>query len=173
MTSNYDDFSEYDAPSFELEENASDCFELLSAYIDGEATVEERKQVQQLLDNDPQSKELYLQLLKLQGGIQNLTVPTSETTSAKILSERVFDRVDRSHHRQKAIIWSGAIAATIITTIANIVPNSPSPSLRIAENSSQDSSSPSIMVAVSLSKPTVIIPKAAVANSNPNTQERI
>jgi anti-sigma factor RsiW len=173
MTSNHDDFSKYDAPSFKLEEDASDCFELLSTYIDGEATVEERKQVQQWLDNDPEIKQIYLQLLKLQGGMQNLTVSASETTSAEILSERVFNRIDRSHSRQKAVIWGSAIAATIAATVTSILPNSLSPSLRIAENSSQDNSSPSIMVAVSLSKPTVIIPKAAVANSNPNTQERI
>jgi anti-sigma factor RsiW len=173
MTSNYDDFSKYDAASSDLEEDASDCFELLSTYIDGEATVEERKQVQKWLDNDPEIKQIYLQLLKLQGGMQNLTVPASERTSAEILSEQVFNHVDRTHHRQKVVIWGGAIAATIVATVTSMMPNSLSPSLRIAENATQDNSSPSIMVAVSLSKPTVIIPKAAVANSNPNAQERI
>jgi anti-sigma factor RsiW len=171
MTSNYDDFSEYDAPSFEPEEGEFDYFELLSAYIDGEATVEERKQVQQWLDNDPEIKHIYLQLLKLQSGIQNLTVPTQETIPAAILSEQVFNCIDRRDNRKKTVIWGSAIAATIVTTIISLIPNSLSPSLKMAGNSSHNNPSPSIMVAVSLSKPTVIIPKAAVAT--PNTQERI
>lgn len=171
MTSNYDDFSEYVTPSFESEEGEADYFELLSSYIDGEATVEERKQVQYWLDNDPEIKHIYLQLLKLQGGIQNLTVPAPESTSADVLVEQVFNRLDHSQKRKKAIIWGSAIAATFIATVSSIIPGSLFPSVRLAENSSQDNSSPSIMVAVSLNKPTVIIPKTAVSNSN--IQEKI
>lgn len=173
MTFNYDDFAEYVTPSFDLEEGELDYFELLSAYIDGEATVEERKQVQQWLDNDPEIKNIYLQLLKLQGGMQNLTAPASETTSAEILSQQVFNRIARSQNRKRVVIWGSAIAATIAATVASMIPNSLSPSLRIAGNSAQNNPSPSLMVAVSLSRPTVVIPKAAVATSHSETEERI
>jgi anti-sigma factor RsiW len=173
MTSNYDDFSDYVTPTSDLEAGELDYFELLSVYIDGEATVEERKQVQQWLDNDPEIKKIYLQLLRLQGGMQSSTIPPQERTSAEVLAEQVFNRIDRTHNRKKAVIWGSAIAATIVATVTSIVPNSLSPSFRMAENSPQNNSSP-LMVAVSLNKPTVIIPKAAVATPNiQEVQERI
>ena len=163
MTSNYDDFPEYIVPSSEGEDANLDCFELLSAYIDGEATAGERKQVQYWLDNDPQIKQTYLQLLKIQGGMQNLAVPTSETLSSETLSERVFATVDRRSRHKKAIVWGGAIAATIISAFAGIVPSSLAPSARMAEKSPQNNHSHPMMVAVSLNKPAVVIPKAAVS----------
>ncbi|VEP18879.1 conserved hypothetical protein [Hyella patelloides LEGE 07179] len=164
MTSNYDDFSEYVAPSSELEDAEFDYFELLSAYIDGEATIAERKQVQHWLDNDPEIKQTYLQLVKLQGGMQNLTAPTQEKVSAEILSEQVFNRIDRRSNQKRAIIWGSAIAATIIGAISGIVPNPLSPtSLRMAENSPQNNQPQPMMVAISLNKPAVVIPKAAVS----------
>ena len=45
-------------------DNQFERFELLSAYMDGELTAEERKQVQQWLDSDPEFHELYKQLLR-------------------------------------------------------------------------------------------------------------
>ena len=166
MSSNYDDFSEYseyiDSSSNLEEEN--DYFELLSAYIDGEATVEERKQVQHWLDNDPEIKQTYLQLVKLQGEMQNLSAP--KLISEKTLSEKVFNEIDRRDSRKRIAIWGSAIAATIIGTVVSIVPNSSFSGLRMAENSSPRNINKSTMVAVSLNKPAVIIPKAVVSTSN-------
>lgn len=172
MTSKYDDFSERSQhidPTFDLEEG-NDYFELLSTYIDGEATVAERKQVQQWLDNDPQIKQTYLQLLELQNQMQGLSVPTP-ATSAEALSEKVFNEIDRRNTHKRVKIWGSAIAATIIGTVVSIVPNSPFSSFRIADNSSPININRPTMVAVSLNKPAVIIPKAAV--STPNHQNRI
>jgi anti-sigma factor RsiW len=167
MTSNYDDFTEY--PQYnnlqsDLEEDG--YFELLSAYIDGEATTAERKQVQQWLDNDPEIKQTYLQLLKLQGEMQNLTPPTT-AISADTLAEKVFNTIDRRNSRKRVAIWGSAIAATIIGTVVSIVPNSPFSSLRVADNNINQPT----MIAVSLNKPAVIIPKAAV--STPNYRDEI
>ena len=49
-------------------------FELLSAYLDGEVTSEQRQQVQELLKQDPETKALYQRLLALREGFQNLPV---------------------------------------------------------------------------------------------------
>ena len=163
MTSNYDDSAEYISTSSELEEVELDYFELLSTYIDGEATVAERNQVQEWLDNDPEIKNTYLQLLKLQGGIQSLTVPTEETISPETLSERVFERIDRTRNRKRAVVWGSAIAATIVGTVVSLIPNTSSPSFRMAENPAKLDRNKPTMVAVSLNKPAVIIPKAAVS----------
>jgi anti-sigma factor RsiW len=164
MTSHNDKFSEYDfSSSNDLEDAEAHRFELLSAYIDGEATVAERKQVQQWLDNDPEIKQTYLQLLQLQDRMQNLSVP-SQAISADILTERVFNQIDR-RNRKKAIIWGGAIAATVVATVSSLIPL-PTSSLRMAKDSIQNQVSKPMMVAVSLNKPTVVIPKAAVAAPN-------
>lgn len=45
-----------------------DRFELLSAYLDGELTAAERRQVEELLANDQAVKCLYVRLLKLRQG---------------------------------------------------------------------------------------------------------
>ena len=165
MTSHNDKFSEYDiSPSNDLEDAEAHRFELLSAYIDGEATVAERKQVQQWLDNDPEIKQTYLQLLQLQDRIQNLSVP-SQAISTDILTERVFNQIDRTRNRKKAIIWGSAIAATVVATVSSLIPL-PTSSLRMAKDSIQNQVSKPMMVAVSLNKPTVVIPKAAVAAPN-------
>ncbi|MEM9272797.1 MAG: zf-HC2 domain-containing protein [Cyanobacteria bacterium P01_F01_bin.143] len=164
MTSRYDDFAEYRQPNLDRQDAEDDCFELLSAYIDGEATAPERQKVQQLLDNDPEIKKLYLQLLKLQGGMQNLAVPTTQDISADLLSQQVFAEVDRSRNRQKIFFWGGSLLATgIIAAISGLIPGANSPSLKLAESTIEETSPQTVMVAVSLNEPTVTIPKAAIS----------
>lgn len=183
MTSNYDDFNlnqkfdqiqknalirEQNLP--DLDDNALcdqelDCFELLSAYLDGEVTVTERQQVQYWLDNDPKIKKLYLQLSSLHHGIQNIPAPT-KTISAPKLSERVFETIDRTGRKRKISIWGGgAIAALILATISNLFTGvGNSPTFRLAETSEPEIAvSPKVMVAVAVNKPAVRIPKAAIS----------
>ncbi|MFM8202724.1 MAG: anti-sigma factor family protein, partial [Dolichospermum sp.] len=47
-------------------------FELLSAYLDGEVTATERRQVEQWLSTDASVKCLYKRLLNLRQGLQNI-----------------------------------------------------------------------------------------------------
>jgi len=164
MTSKYDDFAEYRQPNLDEQDAEDDCFELLSAYIDGEATAAERKQVQQLLDNDPEIKKLYLQLLKLQGGMQNLAAPIAQDISSDLLSQQVFAQVDRSRNRQKLVLWGGGLLATgIIAAISGIIPGANSPSIKLAESTVEKTISPPVMVALTLNEPTITIPKAAIS----------
>jgi len=110
--------------------NEEQRFELLSAYMDGEVTPAERRQVQQWLDTDPQFHKLYLNLLKLQNGVQNIPVPPPEK-SAKQLSEAVFQVIDRRKHRSRMVVWGGgAIAATLVAVFGSLLGNnSPAPQL--------------------------------------------
>ena len=164
MTSRYDDFAEYRQPNLDLQDTESDCFELLSAYIDGEASSAECQQVQQLLDNDPEFKQLYLQLLRLQGEIHSLTVEIPQEISSEILAQNVFAEVDRSHRHRKLLLWGGGvIASTIITAMSGIVPGFNSPSLRLADSQIEEPLPETVMVAVTLNQPTVTIPKAAIS----------
>ena len=148
----------------EMDSTEQGCFELLSAYLDGEVTVEERQQVQSWLDNDPEIKKLYIQLSRLHSGIQNIPVPQTTTSSAQ-LSAQVFQSIDRTQRKRKTFIWGGgAIAALILATISNLFTGGSSiPTFRLAESSNPETVNSPLMVAVAVNKPTVNIPKAAVA----------
>ena len=164
MTSRYDDFAEYRQPNLDLQDTEDDFFELLSAYIDGEASPVECQQVQQLLDNDPEIKKIYLQLLKLQDRMQNLSVPIRENISSDLLSQQVFAQVERSSKRKKLVLWCGGIiASSIIAAISGIVPGFNSSNLKLAKSGGEEIIPKSVMVAVTLNEPTVTIPKTAIS----------
>lgn len=115
-----------------------DRFELVSAYLDGEVTAEERRLVNEWLDRDPQVKQLYLRLLHTRQRMQNMPVPQAEKAVEKTV-ERVFKRIDR--RRQQALVWGGtAIAALFVAAMSSVMPGeykfavqpSPSPETKIA-----------------------------------------
>lgn len=163
MTSKYDDFEHNKSAVSSGEDGLMprDCFELLSAYIDGELSPDERNQVQCLLDRDPKVKNLYTQLLTLQGQMQNSVAPPSNKSVAEITAG-VFHSIEQ-RRRQRRLVWGGsAIAASILAGITGLIPGF-SPGLRMAEI--QDSEgrrvSQTVMLAVAVNRPAINIPKAA------------
>ncbi|WP_035799551.1 anti-sigma factor family protein [Crocosphaera chwakensis] len=101
-------------------DNQFERFELLSAYMDGELTAQERKQVQQWLDNDPEFHQLYKQLLRVQRETTTIPIPES-SVSVDDLSQGVFDTIDRQDRRKRGLIASGiGIAAVIVGSIAHV-----------------------------------------------------
>ncbi len=161
MTSKFDSFEhdKFAKNSREEKELPTDCFELLSAYIDGELSSTERNQVQCWLDQDPEIKNLYTQLLALQGNMQLSIAPPTSKSVAEITTG-VFQSIDR--RRQRRLVLTGsAIAATILTTITALIPGITPSELRVAEReNSDDTTSESIMLAVAVNQPAINIPKA-------------
>ncbi len=95
-----------------------DRFEMLSAYLDGEVTAAERRQVEDWLVNDPATKALYLRLLSMQQSFQAMPVPASEQ-SAQELAAKVLQRVERKPKRM--IVWGGcAIAALFVAVVSGV-----------------------------------------------------
>ena len=95
-------------------------FELLSAYIDGEVTPQQRRQVQEWLDTDPQFHTLYTQLLGLSQGIKNVPIPQAEISTREI-SDEVFRRVNGERRLKRAFVLTGsAIAAVFVGAISSI-----------------------------------------------------
>ncbi len=140
-----------------------ECFELLSAYLDGEVTPQERQQVQEWLDGDPEIKKLYLQLRRLHNDLENLTPPIP-CTSTEQVSAKVFERIDRSQRRRRTVFWStGAIAALCVAALSNLFSVNP-PTFKFVQSPKQDSVNQTLMVAVAVNKPAVRIPKAAIAS---------
>ncbi|NJL82973.1 MAG: hypothetical protein HC890_08465 [Chloroflexaceae bacterium] len=85
-----------------------DRFELLSAYLDGEVTAEERRLVQQWLDSDPLVQRLYSRLLRVHHGIQNLPPYQPQSAlAAPDLATAVFAKVDRRSRRRQVELFGG------------------------------------------------------------------
>ncbi|MGV2828563.1 anti-sigma factor family protein [Myxosarcina sp. GI1(2024)] len=162
MTSDFDSDRIYDSDE-KTGNGELDCFELLSAYLDNELTPTERNQVQHLLDNEPQVKKMYGQLLHLHSQMQNLTAPPSKL-SFDDLSLQVYEKLDRTQRRKKIAVWGGgAIAAALIAALSGLVPGTNSPAWRLVKSPKPETFADPIMLAVAVDKPAVKIPKAAVA----------
>ena len=162
MTSKFENFEHnrsIDRSNEEMELPA-DNFELLSAYLDGELSSTERKQVQTRLDQDPQLKKLYTRLLALQSQIQSLPVPPRSESAAEI-AEKVFQSLSRRRRQRRLLLGGSAIAATFLATITGLIPGISSPSWRLAQFSAPNKiDSEAVMLAVALNKPTIDIPKS-------------
>ncbi|MFM6024570.1 MAG: anti-sigma factor family protein, partial [Dolichospermum sp.] len=85
-----------------------DYFELLSAYLDGEVTATERKQVEEWLSTDDSFKCLYKRLLNLRKGLQNIPIPPTNQSSETTI-EQVLKRVNRP--QDLAWMFGGAALA--------------------------------------------------------------
>ena len=74
--------------------------------FDGELSPSDKAKVQKWLDADPQFKQLYTQLLTLQGKIQHFVTPVSEKSTEEI-TEGVFQSIDFHRRRQRKLAWGG------------------------------------------------------------------
>lgn len=134
-------------------------FELLSAYLDGEVTAEQREEVQKLLANDPEIQSLYRRLLYLRDEFHNLPIPRPEY-SPEQLSSSVFAQVDQENKRRKAYVWGGgAIAAVLLATISGIFSGHKTPLLQMANQENLNNKDENLVIA--LNEPVVPLPKEA------------
>ncbi|MDB9314346.1 zf-HC2 domain-containing protein [Spirulina sp. CS-785/01] len=136
-----------------------DRFELLSAYLDGETSPQERRQVETWLSEDPNMQQMYRRLLQLRRGLHTLPIPDPQT-SAEEMAEQVYATVKRRQSRRVAA-WGGtAIAAAVVGVVALFAPNNASLFPRMAETPENEpaiaTSSDDLMLAVN--QPVVEIP---------------
>lgn len=145
-----------------------DRFELISAYLDGEVSASERKQVEDWLASDPVAKRLYKRLLTLRQGLQTLPVPATTQTSQQV-TERVLQRLER-RFRWRLVWGGGAIAALLLGGLSTILEDRawapqiaqvPLESPTVAITSPVSVSSDALMIAID--RPIVEIPKAPVS----------
>ncbi|MFM1842904.1 MAG: hypothetical protein RLZZ490_1642 [Cyanobacteriota bacterium] len=101
------------------EDDNFERFELLSAYIDGEVTSQERKLVQSWLDTDPEFKQAYLGLIRLQTALPQLPIPPSMPTEQ--LSKQVFERIERENRWQRLWLWGSLTAAAIVVAACSSI----------------------------------------------------
>jgi anti-sigma factor RsiW len=176
MTSNFDP-SNFE-PQVYLPENLNssplraldvmhrDRFELLSAYMDGEVTADERRQVEEWLANDPTVQRLHERLLKLRQSFQAMPIPVPEKCSVDNTVDSVLARVER--RPRTALLWGGfAIAAVAIGAVSSLFLGNQSPAPQLAQSTREatqqpatDSSSEPLLVA--LDKPLISMPPSSV-----------
>ena len=141
-----------------------DRFELLSAYLDGEVTATERRQVEEWLANDASVQCLYARLLKLRQGLRTLPVPTAQQ-SPEATVQQVFTRL-RRRSRLNWMVGGAAIAACVISAVSG--GSSPPQLAQRPEIEPIQTSSASMVplspLMVGLNNPVIEIPKAAVAS---------
>jgi anti-sigma factor RsiW len=146
-----------------------DCFELLSAYLDGEVTAAERRQVEEWLANDASVQCLYKRLLKLRQNFQTLPVPAAQQSP-----EATFQQVWARIRRRYQILWTVggvAIAACAIGAVTSLLPGSESRTLQLAQQPQVEpqpaTTKPVVQASplmVALNNPVIEIPKTAVAS---------
>jgi Putative zinc-finger len=151
-----------------LDAEKRDRFELLSAYLDGEVTADEKRQVEALLETDPAMQRLHTRLMKLRHSFRTLPVPPSEQPVEQMV-EQVFARIERKPRRM--IAWGGAaIAAVFVGALIGLVPRHefiPS----IARVSQPQEAVPSQGLMIALDRPVIEIPKAAVSTPNQGLEQ--
>lgn len=151
-----------------------DRFELLSAYLDGEVTATERKQVEEWLAHDPVVQRLHSRLLKLRQGFQSLPMPASERSVEQTI-DQVFAQVERKP--KLSLIWGGAaaIAALFVGVLSLGLPGqSPLPQVAQSPRSQPSTTtkpapktSPSEPLLVALDQPLVTLPRNSRAPKTP------
>jgi anti-sigma factor RsiW len=176
MTSNFNAPNDNHQPSPMNGQNSSSCssnliqrdrFELLSAYLDGEVTAAERKQVEVWLASDQTVQRLHSRLLKLRHGLQNMPVPASSQPTEQTVND-VLTRLERKP--KLSLVWGGAaIAALFIGAIvSSLLPGGQTPVPQLAKepaiNAPQTNVNEALLVA--LDKPLVEIPKTPVVVPN-------
>lgn len=102
------------APAAALDNLKRDRFELLSAYLDGEVTVSERRQVEQWLETDHNIRCLYSRLLKLRQGMRTMAVPASKRSVEQTI-QAVYKKADRTP--KVVIAWVGAALALLAVPV--------------------------------------------------------
>ena len=143
----------YGSESWEMDSLQKDDFELLSAFLDGEVTAAERQQVQSRLTSDAEMQRLYRRLLKLRQEFENISLPVI-TPSAADITQQVFAKVDRRRRLQFGLGIGGAIAALAVGAVSLNL--SPTPSLQMVQQSTPQSKSELLMIAVN--RPVIEIP---------------
>jgi anti-sigma factor RsiW len=168
MSPNFNDKSSSSAVGVDVH----DRFELLSAYIDGEVTATERRQVEAWLATDPAMQRLYSRLMKLHQAFEALPEPEPQQSSQQI-AEAVFDRVERRSRRRWLAGGVAAVVTLAVGALALLVPGERSLMPQMAEDAATDqpvattNSNQEPLLLIALEKPLVDIPKAPVAQEVP------
>jgi anti-sigma factor RsiW len=166
MTSNFDEYNPNPHPDAMPDALKRDRFELLSAYLDGEVTAPERRQVEAWLKTDPKMQLLYARMLKMQQGIRRLPTPAPAQTVEQTV-QQVVSRLERKPKRVAFLSGAMAIAALFVGAVVSTVPRDGLlPQIATAPYSQQV---PSEGLMIALDRPLIEMPnKSRISPPNPS-----
>lgn len=143
----------------ELDVTKRDRFELISAYLDGEVTPDERRIVNRWLQEDAIAQSLYQRLLKLRHGIHHLPTPEPQVP----LTETVQGVMARLQQRLRLAMLAGAgtMAAVFLGTVSSLGEEQ-SGVFRFVRDGGSTSGS---VLEIALDQPAIEIPKSAVSRA--------
>ncbi len=157
--------SETDSSAFH-ETLLRDRFELLSAYVDGEVSAAERRQVEEWLSNDPTVQQLHSRLMRLHQAFETMPAPVA-TQSHQEIANAVFERVEQRARRRWFLGGLAALAAVAVAAVSVLLPGEQSPIPQLANESTKEvpvkPGNGSEPLLIALDKPLVDIPKSPVA----------
>ena len=108
-----------------------DRFELLNAYLDGEVTAAERRQIDGWLTTDSEVQCLYARALKLRQKWQMMSPLAQQPTASEI--KQTF--VCRKTKPKKAVLWETILlTAVVLTALSYILPERQSSVLPMAQD---------------------------------------
>lgn len=139
----------------DLDVTKRDRFELLSAYLDGEVSPEERRLVTHWLADDPETQCLYQRLLRLRQGFQGLCHEPWPSESSQRTARAVIGKLNQ---RLKLTCMAGMTAAAfaVIGVFSGAI-NHPMSRIGVVQ-----SPMPGENLEIALDQPPIAIPKPAV-----------
>ena len=146
----------------ELDVMKRDRYELLSAYLDGEVSPDERRLVMAWLSDDPDAQCLYRRLLHIRQGLQGIhqtgrMLASTETCTASAVVRKLNYQ---SRFRFTCMAGFTAAAVAFIGVFSGAL-NQPIGSMGQLQTSAPPPAGDSLEIA--LDQPPIIIPKSAVS----------
>ena len=152
----------------ELDVTKRDRFELLSAYLDGEASPEERRLVLTWLADDPNAQCLYRRLLHLRRGFQGIYQTAWQYDNRESTAVAVIGKLN---YRFRLTCMAGLTAAAVaFIGIFSGVSNYSIERFVLLQPSAPSSDSDRDSLEIALDHPPITIPKSAVSTSNPTME---
>jgi len=110
-----------------------DLFELLNAYLDGEATAAQRRQIEDWLTSDSAVQCLYARALELRQRWQLMSSPLAQQPIAS-KGKQVFSC--RKTKPKSDVLWKATILAVVLLgALSGVLPERQSPVLPFAQGS--------------------------------------
>lgn len=116
--------------SITMDMHERDRFELLNAYLDGEVTAAERRQIEDWLTTDFAAQCLYARALELRQKWQ-LMSPLAQQPMASEVKQMFSCR----KKPKRAVLWEATVlAAVLFSALLGVLPEQQSPVLPMAQN---------------------------------------
>jgi hypothetical protein len=163
---------------------SSERFELLSAYVDGEVTAAERRQVESWLATDVKVQQMHRRMLSLRQGLRTMAVPEA-TPPVEPMIDQVFATVEARRSRFRVLTGGGAMAAAaaMVAAVVGLNTIGKAPVQEMARNSvspapvesvTPDTEIASIVgLAVELDENVLVVAKTAVVNGDKQPNKNI